>query len=61
MGEKLKGKTAIELGAGPGVAGLAASLLGAVTLITDLAEVTSLTKMPFPEHKQNQKLFRLFR
>lgn len=38
----VKGKRAVELGAGPGLGGMALALLGADVLLTDLAEVVPL-------------------
>ena len=40
----VKGKRALELGAGPGLGGLAFALLGADVLLTDLPAVTPLTR-----------------
>lgn len=38
----VKGKRAIELGAGPGLGGMAMALLGADVLLTDLADIVPL-------------------
>lgn len=40
----MKGKRAIELGAGPGLGGMAFALLGADVLLTDLADIVPLIR-----------------
>ena len=40
----VKGKRAIELGAGPGLGGMAFALLGAEVLLTDLADIIPLIR-----------------
>ncbi len=40
----MKGKRAIELGAGPGLGGMAFALLGADVLLTDLVDIVPLIR-----------------